>query len=69
MANRDDVWYATNIEICDYLTGFQNLVMSVDSNYIYNPTATTYSLIYSDGDFIHSSITLEIKPGEEIYLK
>lgn len=69
VANRDDVWYATNIEICDYLTGFQNLIMSVDSNYIYNPTTTTYSLIYSDGDFIHSSITLEIKPDEEIYLK
>ncbi len=64
----DDIWLATNIEICDYISAFKSLIMSVDSNYIYNPTATTLSLIYSDQDFINSGITLEIKPGEEIYL-
>ena len=64
----DDVWFATNIEICDYITSFQNLIMSVDSKYIYNPTNTTFSLIYSDGDFIKSSVTFELKPGEEIVL-
>ena len=39
--------------------------MSVDSNYIYNPTVTTLSLIYSDEDFINSAITFELKPGEQ----
>lgn len=68
LSTRDDVWCATNIEICDYISAFKQLIMSVDSNYIYNPTTTTLSLIYSDGDFIDSAITLEIKPGEEIYL-
>lgn len=68
LSARDDVWCATNIEICDYISAFKQLIMSVDSNYIYNPTNTTLSLIYSDGDFIDSAITLEIKPGEEIYL-
>lgn len=68
VSGRDDIWYATNIEICDYISAFKSLIMSVDSNYIYNPTTTTLSLIYSDGDFIDSAITLEIKPGEEIYL-
>lgn len=68
VSGRDDVWYATNIEICDYISAFKNLVMSVDSNYIYNPTMTTLSLIYSDQDFIKSGITFELKPGEHIYL-
>ncbi len=68
VSGRDDIWYATNIEICDYVSAFKNLIMSVDSNYIYNPTMTTLSLIYSDGDFINSGITFEIKPGEHIYL-
>ncbi len=68
LRGRDDIWYATTIEIFDYINAFKNLIMSVDSKYIYNPTATTISLIYSDGDFINSSIELEIKPGEEITL-
>lgn len=69
VSKKDEVWYATNIEICDYISAFKNLIMSVDSNYIYNPTTTTLSLIYSDQDFINSGITFEIKPGEQIYLK
>ena len=68
ISGRDDVWYATTIEICDYFSAFKNLIMSVDSKYIYNPTTTTLSLIYSDGDFINSSIEFELKPGEEITL-
>ena len=69
VGGRDDVWYATNIEICDYVTAFKSLIMSVDGNYIYNPTVTTLSLIYSDCDFINSAITLELGPGEHVYLK
>ena len=68
VSNHDDVWYATNVEIYDYINAFKQLEMSVDSKYIYNPTVTTLSLIYSDRDFINSAITLEIKPGEEIIL-
>ena len=68
VGGRDDVWYATNIEICDYVAAFKQLIMSVDGNYIYNPTMTTLSLIYSDRDFINSAITLELGPGEHIYL-
>jgi hypothetical protein len=68
VGGRDDVWYATNIEICDYIAAFKQLIMSADGNYIYNPTVTTLSLIYSDRDFINSAITLELKPGEHVYL-
>lgn len=69
IGSRDDVWCATNIEIFDYLTAFKSLVMSVDSKYIYNPTATTLSLIHNNGDFCNKAEQFEIKPGEELYLK
>ena len=65
----DDIWCATNIEICDYLSAFKQLVMSADCKYIYNPTKTDLSLIYNkDGDFINSGEIFEIKSGEEIIL-
>ncbi|MBQ8340123.1 MAG: polysaccharide deacetylase family protein [Clostridia bacterium] len=35
-----DIWYATNIEIYDYVTALRALVLSVDRTTAYNPTAT-----------------------------
>lgn len=37
-AGRDDVWYATNMEIYEYITAFRSLVWSSDSTIVYNPT-------------------------------
>jgi hypothetical protein len=37
-AFEDEVWYATNIEIKDYITALKNLVFSVDRKIIYNPS-------------------------------
>ena len=39
--NRDDVWYATNVEIYDYVTAFRRLVFSADSMKVFNPSAMT----------------------------
>lgn len=41
LSGRDDVWYATNIEIYDYITAQRQLQISADETIIYNPTATT----------------------------
>ena len=41
---RKDVWYATNIEIYEYVTAMRSLVVSVDGYTVYNPTATTLYL-------------------------
>ena len=68
ISGRDDIWYATNIEICDYVSAYKNLIMSVDGKYICNPTTTTLSLIYTGQDFMDGGEIFEIKPGEEIYL-
>lgn len=40
VGNRDDVWYATNIEIFEYLEAYKQLKTSVDGNTVYNPTNT-----------------------------
>ena len=46
LAGHDDVWYATNIEIFDYISAFDRLERSADGKYIYNPTdKTLYAVI------------------------
>lgn len=35
----EDVWYATNIEVCDYLRAVRSLHFSVEKNLVYNPAA------------------------------
>ena len=37
-AGRDDVWYATNIEICDYINAVRRLAVGVDGNAVHNPS-------------------------------
>ena len=36
----EDTYYATNIEICDYVTAYYALRFSADGTLVYNPTAT-----------------------------
>lgn len=46
VGNRDDVWYATNGEIYDYVQAFKRLEYSVDGKLIHNPTNTDVYLYY-----------------------
>ncbi len=39
ISGKDDIWYATNIEIYNYIKAQRSLVISVDESYIYNPSA------------------------------
>ncbi|MBP5181657.1 MAG: polysaccharide deacetylase family protein [Lentisphaeria bacterium] len=41
MAGQEDIWYATNIEICEYLKATKEIVTSADCRILYNPTALT----------------------------
>lgn len=36
---RDDIWYATNIEIYDYVQTFRRLQFSASRSFVYNPSA------------------------------
>ena len=39
IGNREDVWYATNIEIVDYMKALKNLRFSASYDRVYNPSA------------------------------
>lgn len=62
VSNHDNIWYATNIEIYDYLECYNLLQTSLDCKYIYNPTAKTIYFCCEAGE-------MEIKPGETINLR
>ena len=40
IAGREDVWYATNIQVYDYKHAFDQLIWDVECTRVYNPTAT-----------------------------
>jgi hypothetical protein len=62
VANREDIWYATNIEIFQYMRDFSRLEYSADCAIIHNPTARTiyFSLGFSDIRSIAPGETLKI---------
>ena len=41
MGNREDIWYATNIQIHDYVQAWRSMHVSVDGRRLYNPSAIT----------------------------
>lgn len=58
IGGRDDIWYATNIEIVDYMNAANRLKFSADGSMVYNPSAISV-WVAVEGTSIH-----EIKPGE-----
>lgn len=38
LAGRDDIWYATNMQIYEYIRAFHSLIRSADGKRVYNPT-------------------------------
>ena len=40
IGGKDDVWYATNIEIFEYVEAYNRLVWGIDARCVKNPTAT-----------------------------
>lgn len=62
MGNREDVWYATNGEIYDYVNAFHQLVFGLNEDYIYNPTATDVYVVYLGKPFVvPSGQTIRVK--------
>lgn len=41
MGRRNEIWYATNIEIYNYVSAFSQLEFSTDGKYVHNPSGTT----------------------------
>ena len=61
MSGKDDIWYATNIEIVDYLDAARRLLVSVNGDFAYNPSAKS---VWLEVD----KKAVEIKGGEQISL-
>lgn len=59
IGGRDDIWYATNIEIFDYITAYQRLETSYEKNRIHNPSGISV-WVQIDGK------VYEIKPNEKL---
>ncbi len=61
VSGKDDIWYATNIEIYDYTDAYNRLQVSIDGKTVYNPSAMTL-WFYENGK------TYEIKAGETVII-
>lgn len=61
LANNDQIWYATNIEIYDYVQAYKSLRYSADGTMIYNPTLFTIW-------FVVDAKPLSIAPGQTLRL-
>ena len=61
VGGKDDIWYATNIEIYDYVKAYESLQTSVDKTIVHNPSTI-------DVWFWHKSETYCVKGGETLYL-
>lgn len=62
VGNRDDIWYATNIEIYEYVESFKRLVFSLDMTRVKNPTAQELCFIF------HQKL-YTVRPGETLQLE
>lgn len=58
MGGRDDIWYATNIEIIDYMEAAKRLRFSADHTKVYNPSAQSVWLEVDDKRYV------EVRAGE-----
>lgn len=62
VGNREDIWYATNIEIYKYVKAFEALQFSANGEKVYNPTAMDVYLNYFKEEIL-------VKSGETKKLK
>ncbi len=62
IAGKEDVWYATNIEIFKYTRAFNRLVFSTDLEYVENPSALdVYIDVLGKELIVPAGATVEIK--------
>jgi len=57
LAGKEDIWYATNMEIYEYVTAFDALIFGADGSRVYNPTLFE---VWFDND----GTLCSVKPGE-----
>ncbi len=65
IGNREDIWYATNIEIYDYVKAYENLQVSMDGTIVHNPSAID---VWFVKDTAIDAPTYCVKAGETVFL-
>ena len=59
IGGREDVWYATNIEVYDYVKAYEQLIFSLDGKKVFNPTSRE---IWFERD----GKSICVQPGENV---
>lgn len=67
IGNKNDIWYATNIEIVDYMEASKRLQFFADGTKVYNPNAISIWLSLFTKDLKRPKI-IEVKPLETVTL-
>lgn len=62
LGGKNDTWYATNIEICDYVKAYEALRWSADETLVHNPTSI-------DVWFYQNGKNYAIKSGETLRIE
>ncbi len=62
LGGRRDIWFATPIEIYDYVQAYNSLIFSADSSKVYNPTCTQVW-------FYTSGKTYAVSPAETVFVE
>lgn len=60
-SHADEIWFATNIEIYDYVTAYRSLVYRADHSAVYNPTLYQLWFYFDGKDYV-------IESGETLVL-
>lgn len=61
---RKDIWYATNIEICDYVNAYRSLIFNVENTKVYNPTDK--EIWFEASDVNTGNQLFCVRPGETL---
>jgi len=62
MGDRNDIWYATTIQIYEYMEAFERLIWSADMKKVYNPSLIKLWM-HCDGNIV------SVSPGETVILR
>jgi len=62
LGGHDEIWYATNMEIYEYVTAYRSLILSADEKTVYNPTLQT---VFFDVD----GVAYTVASGETVHVE
>jgi hypothetical protein len=61
MSDKDDIWYATNVEVVECMEVFERLQFAANMSFVYNPSAASAWLMVNN-------TPVEVKGGEKVDL-